>query len=327
MRRFRCAQCSSTVLFENSACSTCERDQAYDRTVRELVLLEEAVAAGRVLCANTRVNGCNWLAEPGAPEGVCHTCLLTRTRPSDDDIAGLREYRQAMAAMRRLVFGLDELGLPTPVSDGFLGIAVDLLSSSTVPVMTGYHNGVITIDVAEADHLARTARQVELFEPYRTMLGHLRHEFGHYYLEILALTTDAAPRFQEVFGDPNLDYEAALNRHYEQGPPPGWSEEFISRYASMHPKEDFAECFAHYLLIQDTLQTVTQWGMIEGRFPDPTLSGRALLGAWQRAVEGLNDIGHSMGHEDLYPFDLSEQVSTKMDFITALMRENVTPIA
>ncbi len=217
MRRLTCDNCSSTVLFEQSACAQCGRELAYDRVTGRMALLDDAGARGRVLCANSRLNGCNWLAEPCSSHSVCHSCELIRTRPSDDDPAGMREYRLAVAAMRRLVFGLDDLGLPTPASDGYTGIAVDLLSSSVQPITTGYHNGVITIDLAEADHLARTERQVKLFEPYRTMLGHLRHEFGHYYLEILALTTDAKPRFEAAFGDPDLDYRQALDRHYDRG--------------------------------------------------------------------------------------------------------------
>ncbi len=320
MRRLTCDSCSSPVSFEQSACARCGRELAFDRSAGRMTLLAEAVGQGGALCANFRLNGCNWLAEPSSSYRVCHTCELIRTRPSDDDAAGMREYRLAVAALRRLVFGLDALTLPTPVSDGYVGIAVDLLSSSAHPVTTGYANGVITIDVAEADHLARTKRQTTFFEPYRTMLGHLRHEFGHYYLEILALTTDSAARFRGVFGDPDLDYREALDRHYRDGPPSGWSQSYISRYASMHPKEDFAECFAHYLLIQDTLQTASQWGMIDGTFPDLSMPGKELVGHWGHAVDALNDIGHSMGHDDLYPFALTEPVLAKLEMIVELVR-------
>ena len=130
-----------------------------------------------MICANAEVARCNWLVD--APGLLCGSCALTRTRPADADIDALAAFADAEAAKRRLVYQLDDLGLPTD------GVAFDLLSSAEEPVTTGHADGVVTIDLAEGDDAHREALRVQLAEPYRTMLGHLRHETGHYYWTVL----------------------------------------------------------------------------------------------------------------------------------------------
>jgi hypothetical protein len=214
---------------------------AYDRDVRELALVQ-----GRVVCANLDLNGCNWLADPSSTSGFCLSCRLTRTRPADADLAGLADYYVAEAAKRWLVFSLDELGLPVKVSDGYLGLAFDLLSSARSVVTTGYLNGVITFDLAETNDAHREQLRVSMAEPYRTVLGHFRHEIGHYYCELLVLTAGRGEEFRELFGDETQSYSRALVDHYSAGPGHSWPVDMISAYAAMHPLEDFAETFAHY---------------------------------------------------------------------------------
>ena len=122
-------------------------------------------------------------------------------------------------------------------------------------MVTGHADGVITLDLAESDDVHRERRRAELGEPYRTLLGHFRHEIGHYYWPILVERAGALERCRALFGDERADYGEALERHYADGPPADWAERHVSAYATMHPWEDWAETFAHYLHIRDTLQT------------------------------------------------------------------------
>ena len=274
------------------------------------------------ICANLDRCGCNWIADPARRSGSASTARLTRTRPADGDTLGLAQYWVAEAAKRRLVFGLDELGLPVKVSDGYLGLAFDLLSSHQTKIITGYHNGVITLDLAESDDAHREALRQSMDEPYRTVLGHFRHEIGHYYCELLALTTDRREEFRALFGDETASYDQARQRHYAAGPGSPWQGRFISGYAAMHPLEDFAEVFAHFLHIADALQTAHTFGLL----PDAPSTGftassmaEVITGSWLPLTRGLNQINRSMGRDDLYPFVLDRPVIIKLAFVADLV--------
>jgi hypothetical protein len=253
VRSFACPVCGHLVFFENSGCLHCGTELGYCRSQRELVALD-----GHVRCANAEVARCNWLVD--APGLLCGSCLLTRTRPADADLDAMAAFADAEAAKRRLVYQLDDLSLPTD------GVGFDLLSSAEEPVTTGHADGVVTIDLVEGDDAHREALRVQLAEPYRTMLGHLRHETGHYYWTVLVEPSPS--RFRELFGDERADYAEALQRHYSSPAPVGWEQEYVSTYATAHPWEDWAESFAHYLHIRDTLQTAAAYGMqVHGRPP------------------------------------------------------------
>jgi hypothetical protein len=273
------------------------------------------LAEGRRMCANLNLNGCNWLADPDCSAGFCFSCRLTRTRPADADLQGLADYYVAEGAKRRLVFELDELGLPVQVSDGYLGLAFDLLSSDRTPVTTGYHNGVITFDLAESRDVHREQRRIAFGEPYRTVLGHLRHEIGHYYGELLVLTTGRRDAFRQLFGDERAPYSTALDRHYGSGASPDWQDRYISAYASMHPLEDFAEVFAHFLHIRATLQTAAAYslGVSQGELERPFSD--VVSQTWLPLTRALNQVNRSMGDGDLYPFVLPSTVISKLAFV------------
>ena len=197
-----------------------------------------------------------------------------------------------------------------------MAVLFDLLSSAEEPVTTGHADGVVTIDLAEGDDPHREALRVQLAEPYRTLLGHLRHETGHWYWTVL-VQPDPEP-FRALFGDERADYAAALERHYGASPPAGWPETAVSTYATAHPWEDWAETFAHYLHIQDTLQTAGAFGLaVDGpaavtesplaatpRELDPT-SFAQVIDTWLPLTYALNAVSRSMGKEDLYPSYLS----------------------
>lgn len=306
MRSFSCPVCGRLVFFENSACLHCGSALGYARDEGALV-----AADGRRYCANAELARCNWLVD--APGQLCGSCALTRTRPADADADAMAAFADAEAAKRRLVYQLDDLGLATD------GVVFDLLSSAQEPVTTGHADGVVTIDLAEGDDAHREALRVQLAEPYRTVLGHLRHETGHYYWTVLV---DPSPaRFRELFGDERADYAEALQHHYSSPAPAGWEEEYVSTYATAHPWEDWAESFAHYLHIRDTLQTAAAYGMqVRGAAPADEPTGFAeIIDTWLPLTYALNAVNRSMGKDDLYPFVLSPAVLAKLDFVHDLV--------
>jgi hypothetical protein len=318
VRAFHCEVCGAELFFENSVCVTCGSAVGYSREQGTMV----AVNADHPICANLNRCGCNWIADPTSTTGLCFSCTLTRTRPADGDAVGLAQYWVAEAAKRRLVFGLDELQLPVQVSDGSSGLAFDLLSSTHGKIITGHLNGIITLDLAESNDAHREALRASMAEPYRTVLGHFRHEVGHYYCELLALTDDRQEEFRALFGDESTSYEEALQRHYSTGSGHDWQDNFISAYATMHPLEDFAEVFGHFLHIADTLQTAKEFGLIS---EDPALSPldapmAGVIGrTWLPLTKGLNQINRSMGRSDLYPFVLAGPVIAKLTFVADLV--------
>ncbi|MEA2240643.1 MAG: hypothetical protein QOD24_199 [Solirubrobacteraceae bacterium] len=330
MRAFACPTCRRLVTFESARCLHCGTALAYDPDARTIRALDQHGHR----CANELLAACNWIV-PAAGE-LCASCALTRTRPADDDPEGLAALRAAEAAKRRLLFELAELGLPVQSRrerDG--GLAFDLLSSTQEPVTTGHADGVVALDLGEADPGRRERRRTDLGEPYRTVLGHLRHEIGHYYQPLLAPEgSQQRDACRETFGDDRADYSAALARHYDTGPPADWPQRFVSAYATMHPWEDWAETFAHYLHIRDTLQTAASHGVrVEG--PDITTTDeaplhadpvadangdlRALLDAWLPLTYALNAISRSMGSGDLYPFVIAAPVQAKLALVHHLV--------
>jgi hypothetical protein len=332
MRAFCCPRCRQLVPFEAVACLSCGTALGFAPDAGEIVAADD-----RARCANQFLAGCNWLLAPvEAAGGLCLSCRLTRTRPHDADLAADSQvavaFREAEAAKRRLVFQFLELGLPLIPHDGQRGLAFDLLSSKAGPVVTGHADGIVTIDLAEGDDAHREQMRHELGEPYRTMLGHLRHEGGHYVWTVLVEPDPATlEQFRSLFGDAQSDYRAALDRHYEQGPPAEWVSNYVSAYATAHPWEDWAETFAHYLHIRDTLQTAASFGMlVTGPVCDPHLMAAPsrepedrfedILDDWLPLTYALNAVNRSMGRGDLYPFVLSEAVVAKLTFVHGLVR-------
>ncbi|MFV8316147.1 zinc-binding metallopeptidase family protein [Mycobacterium sp. 23] len=338
MRDFHCPNCGQRLAFENSECLNCHSALGFSLDQMALLVIAKrdqdsehagAVAANEYqLCANLYVAECNWLVPVGHPGGLCESCALTIERPNDNDTVGLAEFARAEAAKRRLVAELHELNLPIigRDQDPDYGLAFRLLSSAHENVITGHENGVITLDLAEGDDVHREQLRVEMEEPYRTLLGHFRHEVGHYYFYRLVRSPEYLQRFNELFGDPDSDYQAALDRHYSQGAPEGWQETFVSSYATMHPAEDWAETFAHYLHIRDTLDTSASCGLAPAAatFDRPPLGPSAfptIIEMWLPLSWSLNMVNRSMGHDDLYPFVLPPAVLDKMQFVHTVIEE------
>lgn len=320
MRAFACRVCRSPLFFENTACVTCGTPLGFSREERALVPVDErgryVDATGLVWhrCRNLELSGCTWLAR--LEGGQCSACDLTRTRPADTDAEGMGQLPEAEAAKRHLLVELDTLGFDTD------GLRFDLLSSSEAAgegVVIGHADGVITVDLAETDDARRERIREQLGEPYRTMLGHLRHEVGHY-VELCLVTPDRPERLDRcrtLFGDETQDYQAAIDRHYAQGPPADWARSYITTYATMHPFEDFAETFAHYLHISDACETAAASGLV--RLDPPPTDFRSLVrDVWMPLSVALNQMNRSMGKDDIYPFVIADAVLDKLEFVAGL---------
>ena len=338
MRDFNCPNCGQRLAVENSLCLSCGSSLGFSLPDMALLVIASGVesehggavdSAEYQLCANLYLAECNWLVEKGPVRQLCASCRLTRTRPNDTDTKALAAFAAAEKAKRRLIVELHELKLPIVGrdQDPQYGLAFDLLSSEFEKVVTGHHNGVITLDLAEGDDVHREQLRVEMSEPYRTLLGHFRHEIGHYYFYRLVGPSRAySERFRELFGDPDADYQEALDRHYSEGAPAGWEDNYVSSYAAMHPAEDWAETFAHYLHIRDTLDTAAAFGFAPAgaTFERPFLGPSGfdtIIEMWLPLAWALNMVNRSMGKEDLYPFVLPHVVLEKMRFIHTIIDE------
>jgi len=346
MRDFHCPNCGQRLTFENSACLAC--GSALGFSLDEMALLvittgDDADRAGFVsaseyeLCANRHLAECNWLVPIRTPTWLCSSCVLTIERPNDADPAGLAEFARAEAAKRRLVAELRELKLPIVGrdQDPDYGLAFRLLSSAHEKVLTGHENGVITLDLAEGDDVHREQLRVEMDEPYRTLLGHFRHEIGHYYWERLVKDGPHSEAFRALFGDERQDYSDAVKRHYDNGPRADWRTWFVSAYASMHPWEDWAETWAHYLHMVDTVDTARAYGLTlrphdargtsatDGAFESSRVddgSFNQLIEAWFPLTVALNSLNRSMGTDDCYPFVLGKNAVEKLRFVHDVVR-------
>ena len=349
VRAFACPVCNSFAPFESRRCPTCNAELGLHVPTLSMIATSEGTAvidgSRWINCTKSASLGCNWLvpdAQDTAYRGRCFADSLIRTEPGADDTIAQEKLADTTTAMHRLILQLLDIGLPVEPfwrTDG--GLAFDLLSSYSdgKPVTIGHANGVITIDLVESLDAYRESLRVRLGEPYRTMLGHFRHEVGHYYQHVLVETGPGAARYlddcRELFGDERADYQAEISRHYKFGPPDGWPESFISEYATMHPWEDFAECFAHYLHITDTIDTVREGGLVlhadQVRFSVPRditplesyddAPIERLLYDWTWLSLFFNRVNTAMGKNPLYPFVIPPPVISKLGFIHRVVRE------
>ncbi len=241
-----------------------EEDEATEVPVVYTAQAPEAQSATYRLCANsTQFGVCNWAVPADDDNPLCDACRLNRMVPDASDPATLEKWRRLEIAKRRLLYTLFALGLPVePVKDDDPGLAFSFMADRPdVPVVTGHADGLVTINISEADDAYRERMREEMGEAYRTLLGHVRHEVGHYYWDRLIRESSWLEPFRQAFGDERADYGEAMKRHYEQGPPDNWQESYVSAYATMHPWEDWAETFAHYLHMTDTLDTAASYGL------------------------------------------------------------------
>ncbi|MCO6184671.1 putative zinc-binding metallopeptidase [Rhizobium sp. L1K21] len=331
MKIFQCTECGQPVHYDNTVCTACGASLSYDPASFEMVSYRETPPANHKLCANREIAICNWLVPETDEDEFCQACRLNLKIPNLADPDKVDKWQKLEAAKRYFLYGLMRLGLPiiTRTEDPEHGLAFQLLSNDGPEgdIMTGHDNGLITINIDEADDPEREARREALGENFRTLIGHFRHESGHYYWNLFILGADGDNAARKTFGDAREDYAEALQRYYDSGPPPDWSAQYISAYASSHAWEDFAETWAHYLHIVDGLETALCYGLWPTNGPDPfnayeSGDTQMMVEAWTELSLAVNAINRSVGQPDLYPFIFSPPVIDKLDFMHDLVATN-----
>ena len=360
MRAFNCDHCGHLVFFDSVQCLHCGSTLAFLPDALTMAALALAPQDGAGLwrrrgerggaggsgplyrmCRNhTEHQACNFAVPASDDAALCASCRQTRVLPDLSEAGNLGRWRQIEAAKRRLFYTLARLGLePAP---GRAGPVFEFLAEwpGGPPVLTGHHSGTITLNVAEADDDERARRRVALGEPYRTLIGHLRHESGHFYWDQLVRDGGRAEDFRRVFGDERQDYAAALSAHYAKGGNLGdWAAHHVSAYAASHPWEDWAETWAHYLHMIDLLETSASYatevtvpgiyGPQRSRAIDPFATPApdfdAMLQHLVPLTLLLNSLTSSLGQPDAYPFALAEQALAKLRFVHAVVRGAAAP--
>jgi hypothetical protein len=350
MKLFQCQNCGQALYFENTRCERCGLALGYLPERETITALEQEPAIPGVkqtvwraladqntyrYCANAAYDVCNWLVSTKRPDAFCLACRHNRVIPDLSFADNLEKWRTLEVAKHRLFYTLVQLRLPLETRwENPGGLSFKFLADigfSDSAVMTGHVDGVITINIAEADDAERERRRQQMGELYRTPLGHFRHEIGHYYWDRLVANSPHLESFRQVFGDERRDYDGALKAYYANGPAGDWSERFISAYASAHPWEDFAETWAHYFHMIDTLETAHVAGLaLSPQLPQspgavfdfhPSEANKdQLVDAWLALTFAVNSINRSMGLHDLYPFVLGPSVVAKLTFVQQRIR-------
>ena len=348
MKLFKCQHCDLMLFFENRACERCRKTLGYLPVENELSAMKQRdggewqplATPGRAFrqCKNAALDACNWMIPAESAEAFCLACRHNRTVPDLSDTENLNDWRKMEFAKHRLFYTLLRLNLPLPNrnDDAKRGLAFDFLAdveNAPEKVMTGHDEGLITLALKEANDATREERRAAMHEPYRTLLGHFRHEIGHYYWDRLIADKSTEAPYRAIFGDEREDYGDALKRHYEHGAPADWQERFISTYATSHPWEDFAETWAHYLHIVDGIDTAKAFGLqvhptiaadealhiYQAVNPYHARNAAELIEVWLPLTYAMNAMNRSLGQGDSYPFVLSPPVAAKLEYIHALV--------
>ncbi len=323
MKKMFCL-CGQVVYFDNHSCNSCGRQLAFDPGALS-IWAEEYPGSGLNYCVNrASVIRCNWTSDSGVAGGACLSCRMSQIIPSLSKPENRERWRKLEAAKRRLIVDLLRLKLPVNDSELRFVFKEDRRTNPSVydaHVSTGHAQGVITINAAEADDVFREHMRQQMNEPNRTLLGHFRHECGHYYFGVV-LDEEQKAQARTLFGDERSDYAQALEEHYRDGPPPRWDHSFISSYASAHPAEDWAECWAHYLHIRAALEAAEETGLRVSASPENWRNEFIELAV------SLNEILRSLGLPDAYPFVLTGPIGEKINFVhQAVMSYQVKTVA
>lgn len=338
MKLYSCTNCNNPLYFENSACLSCNHTVGFEAGKFNMVTLDpnqnNYSPVGNKnevyrFCANAIHGTCNWLISISQASPFCIACSLNRTIPELSTLVNQDKWQRIEIAKHRLVYSLLRLRLPVYPKqnlDQLDGIVFDFLgdASPVERVITGHDNGVITLNIAEADEGERTRHKLDLGEKYRTLLGHFRHEIGHYYWELLVKDSKHLQKFRQLFGNEEKDYTQALETYYQTATQINWNEYFISPYASSHPWEDWAESWANYMHMMDTLETAYSFGIgihhkemqtEVTKDPYTILNFDSIIKMWFPLTFAVNSLNRSMGHADFYPFIISAPVIEKLRFI------------
>lgn len=366
MKSFYCG--SNPVFFENTRCLDCERELGFVPELLDICpilstgvntyrLADEQKMAEREFrkCANySQHHVCNWMVPVEDSNPFCQACRLNQMIPDLSLPENNQYWLEIEQAKRRLLFTLLSLNLPIigRDEDPQYGLAFAFLADTSYasnefsdessygnPILTGHNQGLITINIAEADPSYREQMRQQMNESYRTLLGHFRHEVGHYYWYRLIFNSYWHTDFVRLFGDESVDYTASLERYYNEGPPQNWQDHYISAYATSHPWEDWAECWAHYMHIMDTLETAQHSRLLarDGLLSNlsrrrgqsllramQAMSIQDILGIWIDLSVAMNNINRSIGLGDFYPFVISNEAMEKLAFIHKLVGAQTT---
>lgn len=354
MRPFPCPNCRRFLHFEARICPSCGFTLGYDPDGDAFLFLGDNATAWRdgegaehdlAVCDNDDYGVCNWLVPRDGGTPYCRACRHNRTIPDLTVPTVPERWGRIEAAKRRLFHTLLRLGLPldTPAEAAAKGMGQGLIfdflydpsaENGDIPqISTGHDGGVITLNLIEADDARREQIRARMGEPYRTLLGHFRHEVGHHYWSrLIEPDQTALEEFRATFGDERTDYASALARHYAGGAV--WTDDYVSFYATSHPWEDFAETFAHLLHMVDTLATARGLDARLAPFPgqdgddggpvvdfDPYRADVERLAAEMRPFAfALNAFNRSMGQSDAYPFHLSPTIVAKLDHVNRVVQ-------
>ena len=334
MRRYACQNCGNEIHFENTACIQCGQGLGYVLERDAFLAVPQAEgwsSTGYRICVNNDLIGCNWLVAKENAAAFCESCRHTLVIPDLALNENVDRWAKLERSKRMLLNALHKFRLPvsgyaTAPENGLrFEFKADQLSATgfSGKVITGHSDGLITINIAEADDAVRERHRVAMGEPYRTLLGHFRHEVGHYYWNLLVRNRNHIADFRALFGDETADYAKALELHYQSGAPFGWDQTHVSSYASAHPWEDFAETWAHYLHIVDGLETAQSYGIgnteTSAINPYESTDCAKLIADWIPLTITMNAMNRSMGNRDFYPFVMSEVISIKLHFVHDLI--------
>ncbi|WP_243019376.1 zinc-binding metallopeptidase family protein [Simplicispira sedimenti] len=349
MQVYPCSHCGHLVFFDSMHCVRCGSTLAFVPEAMALRALEPAPgnapalwqerspapgAARYRLCTHRDDGGgCNFALPAHSPHHLCLACRQTHMLPALTDPLLRQHWARIEAAKRQLFYTLARLGLQGTADNAAAQASPRYALLADQPggpaILTGHQGGTITLNVAEADDVERARRRLALHEPYRTLLGHLRHESGHFYWERLVQQGGRLDAFRALFGDERRDYAAALSAHYADGPPPDWQEQHVSAYATAHPWEDWAETWAHYLHMVDLLETASAYDtalrvpgahgivreQVANPFAHPAPPFDTLVRQWVPLTLLLNSLNRSLGQPDAYPFALSAGAWCKLRFV------------
>lgn len=343
MKIFECGYCDNPLFFENNQCENCGHLSGYRDSDRKMLtfdpenklFISDREQISYKYCKNKEYDVCNWLVEKENPEEYCNACQLNRTIPNLSNKKNFEKWCKLEVAKHRLIYQLQKIGLSLPNKMNHEdGLCFDFISRQyNSNIMTGHANGVITILLREADSVFREQMRTQLMEPYRTLIGHLRHEVGHYFWDRLIRTdSHLLEEFRAIFGNEELNYSDALQKYYQNGAPGNWHESFISKYATSHPWEDWAETWAHYLHIMDMVETAHFFGLnvepLESRMqmkasasfdPYTVDDFDTIVQTCVPLSFAVNSINRTMGVPDVYPFKITSGVIHKMKFIHKLL--------
>ncbi|GGZ09755.1 zinc-binding metallopeptidase family protein [Novosphingobium colocasiae] len=358
MRPYPCPNCRRLNHFEVRVCPGCSATLGYEPGRDTFLFLADNATTWRdgegneapvVVCANNNdFQICNWLVETDDDTPMCRACRHNRTIPDLAEPTVPERWAKVEAAKRRMFHTLIRLGLPletkaeeTPERQG---LAFDFLHDPEAEatghrrVLTGHDDGLITLNLIEADDAERERTRAAMGEPYRTLLGHFRHEVGHHFWSrLVAPDAKRLEAFRALFGDERADYSTALQAHYADNGGNIWTDAYVSHYATSHPWEDFAETFAHYLHIVDVLATGGGLDLslelgapgapreVEIGFDPYTAEAARLAEAMAPLAFAMNAMNRAMGQPDLYPFNLSKAIVGKLAFIEQLARDARSP--